>query len=97
VAVDDRRVVVAARYGFHRARLEDDEARWAVEGTLAALIGEPVELQVVLADEADAPAPPQVAGGQDDTSMLSGLSPELADDPLLRVAVQELGAVVRIP
>jgi DNA polymerase-3 subunit gamma/tau len=96
VAVDDRKVVVAARYGFHRARLEEDEARQAVEQALARLLGEPVELQVVLADEADGLAPSQTAGGQDDTNLPSGLPPELADDPLVRVAVQELGAVVRV-
>jgi hypothetical protein len=95
VAVDDRQVVIAARYGFHRTRLEGGEARLAVEGALAAMIGEPVELQVVLTGEMDDPAPPQAAGGQNDTSLPAGLPPELADDPLLRVAVQELGAVVR--
>ncbi len=95
VAVDDRQVVVAARYGFHRTRLEGDEARHAVEQALAAMIGEPVELQVVLADEADAPIPSQAAGGQDHTSLPSGLPLDLADDPLVRVAVQELGAVVK--
>ena len=95
VAVDDRQVVVAARYGFHRARLESGEARRVVEEALAAVIGEPVELQVVLAGEVDELAPPQAAGGQDHTSLPSSLPPELADDPLLRVAVQELGAVVK--
>jgi DNA polymerase-3 subunit gamma/tau len=95
VAVDDRRVVVAARYSFHRTRLESGEARQTVEQALAAVIGEPVELQVVLTGEMDDPAPPQAAGGQNDTSLPAGLPPELADDPLLRVAVQELGAVVR--
>jgi DNA polymerase-3 subunit gamma/tau len=95
VAVDDRQVVVAARYGFHRTRLESGEARRIVEEALVAVIGEPVELQVVLADETDAPAPPQAASGQDDAGLPAGLPPEMADDPLLRVAVQELGAVVR--
>jgi DNA polymerase-3 subunit gamma/tau len=93
VAVDDRQVVVAARYGFHRSRLESGEARRVVEGALAAVIGEPVELRVVLADGSDAPNPSQAAGGQDGVSLPSGLPPELADDPLLRVAVQEVGAV----
>jgi DNA polymerase-3 subunit gamma/tau len=95
-AVDDRQVVVAARYGFHRTRLEDDEARQAIEDALARLLGEPVELQVVLTDEADGLVPSQAAGGRDDTHLPSGLPPELADDPLVRVAVQELGAVARI-
>jgi hypothetical protein len=93
VAVDDRKVVVSARYGFHRTRLEDDEPRQAVEQALARLLGEPVELQVVLADEADGPA--QAGREQDDASLSAALPPELADDPLVRVAVQELGAVVR--
>ena len=96
VAVDDRQVVVAARYGFHRTRLEGDEARRAVEGALAALIGEPVELQVVLADSDDAPASVQVGKGQAGTNVSTDLPPELAADPLVRVAVQELGAVVRV-
>jgi DNA polymerase-3 subunit gamma/tau len=95
VAVDDRLVVIAARYDFHRTRLAGGEARRAIEKALARLLGEPVELEVVLADEADVPAPSQATRGQDDASLSLGLPSELADDPLVRVAVQELGAVVR--
>ena len=90
-------MVIAACHGFHRIRLEGDEARWAVEEALAALIGEPVELQVVLADSGGAPASAQVGKRQEDAALPAGLPPEMADDPLVRVAVHELGAVVRTP
>jgi len=51
---------------------------------------------VVLADEADGLALSQAAGGQDDTSRPLDLPSELADDLLVQVAVQELGAVARV-
>ena len=75
--------------------LASDEERCAVEKTLAWLLGESVELQVVLADEADVRAPSQTTGGLDDTSPPRSLPTELADDPLVRVAVQEMGAAAR--
>jgi hypothetical protein len=87
VAVDEQQVVVAARYGFHRSRLETDGARRAVEQALAQLLGEPVALRVVLAEKE--------AGEPAQAHLPAGLPPELADDPLVRVAVQELGAVAR--
>jgi hypothetical protein len=96
VAVDDRQVVVATRYGFHRTRLEGDEARRAVEGALARLLGEPVTLQVVLMEE-ESDEPASGGGdGQDSADLPTGLPPKPADDPLVRVAVEELGAVVRV-
>jgi hypothetical protein len=91
VAVDDRQVVIAARFGFHRSRLEDAGTRRAVEEALAALIGEPVALKVVLMDKEPRKAKERRTG----TGISAGLPPELADDPLVRVAVQELGAVAR--
>ena len=91
VAVDDRQVVIAARFGFHRSRLEDAGIRRAVEEALAALIGEPVALKVVLMDKEPRKAKERPTGA----GTPAGLLPELADDPLVRVAVQELGAVAR--
>ena len=101
-AVDDQRVVIATGYAFHRKRLEDDDTRQIVEQALAKMIGEPVVLQVVLAEKEPAlgslkePAL-SLPKGQEKrvgTGLLASLPPELADDPLIRVAVQELGAVV---
>ena len=91
VAVDDRQVVVAARFGFHRSRLEDAGTRRAVEEALAALIGEPVALKVVLVDKEPRKAKERPTGA----GTPAGLPPELADDPLVQVAVQEMGAVAR--
>jgi DNA polymerase-3 subunit gamma/tau len=95
VAVDERQVILATRYGFHRDRLESSDVRQAVEQALAKMIGEPVALQVVLAEK----EPVLSSKGQERqsaTGSLAGLPPELTDDPLVRVAVQELGAVARV-
>jgi len=95
VAVDERQVILATRYGFHRDRLESSDVRQAVEQALAKMIGEPVALQVVLAEK----EPVLSSKGQERqsaTGSLAGLPPQLADDPLVRVAVQELGAVARV-
>ncbi len=111
VAVDERQVILETRYGFHRDRLESGDVRQTVEQALAKMIGEPVALQVVLAEK-EPVLPPRVpprvlvAGlvavsskGQERqaaSGSLAGLPPQLADDPLVRVAVQELGAVARV-
>ena len=98
VAVDERHVVIETRYKFHQSRLQSDDTRRAVEQALASLIGEPVALQVVLADKrpeessrASTNLPSRTAG-----HLPAGLPVELADDPLVRVAVEELGAVARV-
>ncbi len=101
VAVDERQVILATRYGFHRDRLESNDVRQAVEQALAKMIGEPVALQVVLAEKASALSPPKEPAPerqekQSNADSLASLPPELADDPLVRVAVQELGAVARV-
>ena len=59
-------------------------------------IVEKIERQLSLADEVERLTPSQAAGRQDDASPSLGLPSELADDALVRVAVQELGAVVRV-
>ena len=38
-----------ARYRFHQGRLADDDILQVVEQALASLVGEPVDMQVVLA------------------------------------------------
>jgi DNA polymerase-3 subunit gamma/tau len=100
VAVDDRQVVVATGYAFHRKRLEDEDTRQVVEQALASLIGEPVEMQVVLAErEKTEPSSNNgsVKTGQEGwISSPAGLPPALAQDPLVRSAMEDLGAVVRV-
>jgi hypothetical protein len=93
VAVDDQQVVIAARFGFHRTRLESDGARGAVEDALAALLGAPVTLSVVLADEEAGEAGPEEALP---VGVPAGVPEELAGDPVVREAVLELGAVARV-
>ena len=95
VGVDEQHVVLETRYGFHRDRLEGDDVRGAVEQALAVMIGEPVNLQVVLAEKGAAVSTPRTQEGQADAGLPAGLPPELADDPLVQVAVLELGAVAR--
>jgi len=100
VAVDDRRVVVATGYAFHRKRLEDDDTRQVVEQALASLIGEPVEMQVVLTErEKTEPSSNNgsVKTGQEGwINSPADLPPVLAQDPLVRSAMEDLGAAVRV-
>jgi len=119
VAVDERQVILSTRYGFHRDRLASDDVRQSVEQALAKMIGEPVALQVVLAEKEPVSSLPGLSRAEGSkepalschpelveglskgqqklagTGSLAGLPPELTDDPLVRVAVQELGAVAR--
>jgi DNA polymerase-3 subunit gamma/tau len=100
VAVNDKRVIVATGYAFHRKRLEDDDTRQVVEQALASLIGEPVEMQVVLMErEKTEPSPSigSVKTGQEGwIGSPADLPPALAQDPLVRSAMEDLGAVVRV-
>jgi DNA polymerase III subunit gamma/tau len=100
VAVGDRQVVLATGYAFHRKRLEDDDTRQVVEQALASLIGEPVEMQVVLAErEKTEPSSNNGSVKTEQEGWINSpadLPPALAQDPLVRSAMEDLGAVVRV-
>lgn len=92
VAVDDEQVTIAAAYEFHRKRLARDKTRRSIERALVSLIGAPVAVQVTLTKEKEKESQPQATGW---ISSVGDLPPALAGDPLVRMAMEELGAVVR--
>jgi DNA polymerase-3 subunit gamma/tau len=100
VAVTAQEVVVAAQYEFHRSRLESDDARRVVEQALETLLGGQVVLQIALAQEApsgsDGDGEADGMGEADDDVLALKLPLELAEDLVVRTAVQEMGATARL-
>ena len=92
VAVEGDVIVLGFAHDFHRSRVEDEQNRHDIEEVLSELIGQRYRVRCVLAgsqERAAAPAPRPVAtaGGR--------AAPSAEMDPVVRAAVEDLGAVVR--
>jgi DNA polymerase-3 subunit gamma/tau len=90
-AVEDDVVVLAFAHSFHCAKVEEDHNRRAVEDVLASLTGWQCRVRCVTrGGGAAGVSPPPVQG---DASRETALSPE-TEDPVVRAAVEDLGAQV---
>jgi DNA polymerase-3 subunit gamma/tau len=87
----DRVVVLAFEHEFHRARVADDKNRDDVEDVLCELTGQSCRIRCVMQDQAaadDAVGQPAAADGN-----IEARNP-IEDDPVVRAAVEDLGAEV---
>jgi DNA polymerase-3 subunit gamma/tau len=92
VAVEGDVVVLGFAHNFHRGKVEEDQNRQVVEDVLSHLVGQRYRVRCVLAggrERAAAPAsrPATVSGSGKAT-------PPAEMDPLVRAAVEDLGAQV---
>jgi DNA polymerase-3 subunit gamma/tau len=84
--VQGSQITLVAAYPFHRDKLNTDEVRAVVEGTISRLIGSPVTVTCVMrgatSTATPAPASPQpvTADGDTDPEMTGNLQP--TDDPV---------------
>ena len=91
VAVEGDVVLLGFVHGFHRSKVEEEANKQVVEDVLSGLIGQRYRVRCVLASQehstAPASRPPQASG--------SDKVPAPVDmDPLVRAAVEDLGAQV---
>jgi DNA polymerase-3 subunit gamma/tau len=106
LAVEGDVVVLGFTHDFHRSRVEEDQNRQDVEDVLAKLIGRRYRVRCVLAEQwtgrlAPAPAKAQPADSpKPDDSVVQAMVPPsvdstIIDDPVIRTAIDDLGAVIR--
>ncbi len=104
VAVEGDVVVLGFDYDFHRGRVEEERNRRDVEDALSELMGRRYRVRCVLTQDARQeraatfprrPASP-LAGGKAASSTPSAPSAEqiIAEDPVVRAAVEDLGAQI---
>ena len=80
VAVEGDVVVLGFTHSFHRSKVEEDHNKQIVEEALSDLIGQRYRVRCVLA--------------QRDSKAASSAEQMIADDPVVRAAVEDLGAQI---
>ena len=90
VAIEGDVIVLGFAHDFHRSRVESEQNRQDVEEALAEMIGQRYRVRCVLT-KGDSTLESPRAPTQDDAT-----KPQVViDDPVVRAAVEDLGAVVR--
>jgi DNA polymerase-3 subunit gamma/tau len=92
VAVEGDVVELAFVHSFHRSKVEEDQNRQIIEDVLSDLIGQRYRVRCVLAQREQPPAPSTPAF-QERKPVLSA-EQIVAEDPVVRAAVEDLGAQV---
>jgi DNA polymerase-3 subunit gamma/tau len=93
VAVEGDVVVLAFTHNFHRGKVEEDQNRQVVEEVLSTLLGRRYRVRCVLSQQRAGGPPASVKA--EAAPPAERRQPAVIDDPLVRAAVEDLGAVVR--
>lgn len=94
VAVEGNVVVLAFAHNFHRSKVEEDQNKQVVEEVLSDLIGQRYRVRCVLAQHEPGGTTPQCpAPASSEGGSTSSLMPTI-EDPVVRAAVEDLGAQV---
>jgi DNA polymerase-3 subunit gamma/tau len=98
LAVEGDIVVLGFDYDFHRGKVEEDHNRRDVEDTLSELLGQRCRVRCVLAQqgqlELDAVSSPPLVSNSAGEATSSSVDQIMADDPVVRAAVEDLGAEI---
>jgi len=94
VAVEQDVIVLGFSHTFHRSKVEEEAKRRIVEDALSDTFGRRLRIRCVT--DRQPPSSPVVGGDQaaDRGSGVDGPEQEVAEDPLVQMAVDELGAEV---
>ena len=95
VTVEGDVVVLGFVHSFHRSKVEEEHNKRVVEDALSALVGQRYRVRCVLAHQERAVtssrrSKPATAGGK----AASSAERILAEDPVVRAAVEDLGAQI---
>jgi len=95
VAVERDTVVLGFVHDFHRGKVEEEHNKRDVEDVLSNLAGQRYRVRCVLSGQGNAPQPSQrpaseSAGGR----AVSSAEQIMAEDPVVRAAVEDLGAQI---
>jgi DNA polymerase-3 subunit gamma/tau len=94
VTVEGDVVVLGFTHDFHRGRVEEEQNKRDVEEVLSELIGQRYRVRCVLSQQRAAGPPPAPAKAEA-APPTERRRPAVIDDPVVRAAVEDLGAVVR--
>jgi hypothetical protein len=98
LAVEGDIVVLGFDYDFHRGKVEEEHNRRDVEDTLSGLVGQRYRVRCVLAQQApsglDAVLSPHTTPISTSEASTSSAAQIMADDPVVRTAVEDLGAEI---
>ena len=94
VAVEGDIIVLGFTHKFHRSKVEEEQKKQIVEDVLSMLFGQQYRVRCILSDGPQAAPtslqrPAQEAAGSEVVSSAEQL---IAEDPLVRAAVEDLGA-----
>ncbi|MBU0702521.1 MAG: DNA polymerase III subunit gamma/tau [Chloroflexi bacterium] len=92
VAVEENVVVLGFAHKFHRSKVEEEHNKQVVEEALSDLLGQQYRVRCVLAQQERA-----AGTSPRSTSSVEAASPAeqiIADDPVVRAAVEDLGAQI---
>ena len=98
VAVEGDVVVLGFDYDFHRGKVEEEQNRRDVEEALGGLVGRRYRVRCVLAkdvqQERPVVSPQRLASDSGGGKATSPVDQIMADDPVVRAAVEDLGAQI---
>ena len=90
VSVEGDVVVLEFVHNFHRSKVEEEHNKQAVEEALSGIVGQRYRIRCVLAHQEPAATPP-VRATPKPTSPTEQI---MAEDPVVRAAVEDLGAQI---
>jgi hypothetical protein len=102
VNVEGDVVILGFDYDFHRGKVEEDHNRQDVEDALCELVGQRYRVRCVMAQQSEQGRAPVSTERPSPGSSPGAVAPTadqmIADDPVVRAAVRDLGAeIVELP
>jgi DNA polymerase-3 subunit gamma/tau len=96
VAVEGDVVVLGFAHKFHRSKVEEEQKKQIVEDVLSTLFGRQYRVRCILSDRSQPPpsAPQHSTPETIGSTIVSSAEQLIAEDPLVRAAVEDLGAQI---
>jgi DNA polymerase-3 subunit gamma/tau len=98
VAVEEDVVVLGFEYDFHRGKVEEEQNKRDVEDALSEMVGQHCRVRCQMAEkdqqERAAPPPQRSSSEPMEGETTPPVEPTVADDPVVRAAIEDLGAQV---
>ena len=95
VSVEGDVVVLGFVHNFHRSKVEEERNKQAVEEALSGIVGQRYRVRCVLAHQEPAATPPVSATSKPAGKKAASPTEQImAEDPVVRAAVEDLGAQI---
>jgi len=96
VAVEGNVVVLGFTHKFHRSKVEEEQKKQIVEDVLSTLFGQQCRVRCILSDRSQSapPSPQRSTQKASASESVSSAEQLIAEDPLVRAAVKDLGAQI---